>query len=43
MFQGSRAQSQWVAVNRPYVLLVCRKFWFLYRRLQLVVCGLPQQ
>jgi hypothetical protein len=40
MFQGSRAQSQWVAVNRPYVLLVCRKFWF-YERSWRSWCGHP--
>jgi hypothetical protein len=29
MLQGSRAWSRWGVVHRFYVLLACRKFWFL--------------
>jgi hypothetical protein len=30
MLWGSRILSQWGVVHRSHVLLVCRKFWFLY-------------
>jgi hypothetical protein len=30
LFRGSGAWLQWGDVGRSYVLLVCRKFWFLW-------------
>jgi hypothetical protein len=29
LFRGSKAWLQWGVVHHSYVLLVCRKFWFL--------------